>query len=214
MQAELIQGAMYCKAYNPKTRSVDAVISSEAVDGHGEIIDQSSWNLARYAQNPVVLYMHSHYDVIGHAQDVRVADGQLQARIVFATTKLASEVATLFQDGAMRAFSVGFRAGRIETTIVAGKSVRRLMDCELREISAVSVPSNPDAVVKHKSLGLVPANYQADAGDELIRAAHAIGRGDGDLTPTGDDGLDLLKAARRAGRAGAGFDPFTPDEVA
>ncbi|HKY37139.1 MAG TPA: hypothetical protein VJN18_14440 [Polyangiaceae bacterium] len=108
MQTGLSYGPMYTKAFDAKTRSVDAVLSSETIDGHGEIIDQASWQLARYLQNPVVLYMHSHFDVVGHAQGIKIVDGQLQARIVFATTRLAEEVATLFRDGAMRAFSVGF----------------------------------------------------------------------------------------------------------
>lgn len=50
-----------------------------------------------------------------------------------------------------------------------GRTVRRLLDCELREVSTVS--SNPDAIVKHKSLGLVPASYMPDASGDLARAA-------------------------------------------
>lgn len=170
MQTQLIHGVLYAKAFDVRTRSVEAVLSSETIDGHGDIIDQASWRLARYQQNPVVLHMHSRYDVIGHAQNVRVDGGQLQGRIVFATTKLAEEVATLFRDGAMRAFSVGFRPGRIlEETTAAGRKVERLLDCELLEVSAVSIPSNPDAIVKYKSLGLLPAGYVASAGDALIR---------------------------------------------
>jgi phage head maturation protease len=83
-------------------------------------------------------------------------------RVVLATTPLASEVLTLFNDGAMRAFSVGFRPGAAQEIISAdGRKIRKLLDCELMEVSAVSVPSNPDAVVRHKGLGLVPASYGA-----------------------------------------------------
>ena len=162
MQTELMSycPAFVTKALDAKTRSVEAVLSSETIDGHGEIVDQVSWRLARYRQNPIVLHMHSPYDVVGRAEDVQLVDGKLQARIVFATTQLASEVCTLFRDGAMRAFSVGFRPGRAAEESVNGRAVRRLLDCELFEVSAVSIPSNPDAVTKHKSLGLLPASYR------------------------------------------------------
>lgn len=216
MQAQLT-GVMYTKGFDAKTRSVEAVLSSDTIDGHGEIIDQASWRLARYLQNPVVLHMHRRTDVIGHAQDVRVAGGQLQGRIVFATTKLAEEVATLFRDGAMRAFSVGFRPGRIvEEVLPSGAKIERLLDCELMEVSAVSVPSNPDAVVKYKSIGLLPASYQADASDDLIRTLNERVYGPRpDPASTGDPALDLIRHAEaRSEQEGRlferdnDFDPF------
>jgi HK97 family phage prohead protease len=160
MQTELNYSAMYTKALDANSRSVVAVLSSETVDGHGEIVDQASWKLARFLKNPVVLYMHSRFDVIGRAEDVQIVDGCLQARIVFATTTLAQEAFTLFKDGAMRAFSVGFRPGSLKFEEVNGRKVNRLLDCELMEVSAVSIPSNPDAVVKHKALGLIPTDFR------------------------------------------------------
>ena len=173
MQTELNYSPMYTKALDAKSRSVIAVLSSETVDGHGEIVDQASWKLARFLKNPVVLYMHSRFDVIGRAEDVKVVGGCLEARIVFATTALAQEAFTLFKDGAMRAFSVGFRPGSAVDEDASGRKVRRLLDCELMEVSAVSIPSNPDAVVKHKALGLVPANFRGgnaydNASDDFI----------------------------------------------
>lgn len=147
---------MFTKKLDTATRSVVAVLSSETVDSYGEIVDQASWKLDRFLKNPVVLRMHSFNDVIGHAEDVKLVDGALEARIVFATTSLANDVFTLFRDGAMRAFSVGFRPGSSSSEQVNGRKVIRLLDCELLEVSAVSVPANPDAIVKHKDLGLFP----------------------------------------------------------
>jgi HK97 family phage prohead protease len=216
MQSELSFSPMYTKALDAKSRSVEAVISSETVDGHGEIIDQLSWRLERYRQNPVVLYQHSPYSVVGRAENVRLVDGNLHARIVFATTAQADEVFTLFRDGAMRAFSVGFRAGRIEKAVVGGREIRRLLDCELFEVSAVSIPSNPDAVVKHKSLGLLPAAYELDPSGVLVRAA--LDEVDGKrspLTPTGDASADFIAEAMRGFGPGGGTDPFDgPGEAA
>lgn len=170
---ELSYVPMYTRAAPTTGRSVDAVLSSETIDGHGEIVDQSTWRLERFKKNPVVLYMHSPYEVVGHAEQIRIVDGELVAKIVFATTPTANEVLQLFRDGAMRAFSVGFRVGRVEQQMVDGRAVRRLLDCELMEVSAVSIPSNPDAVVRHKSLGLLPQSYSYDHAADLVSLASA-----------------------------------------
>jgi HK97 family phage prohead protease len=194
----LTYSPMYTKAVDVKSRSVEAILSSETIDGHGEIVDQSTWNLARYLKNPVVLYQHNANIVVGRAEDIRVLDGKLQARIVFATTPNASEVFQLFVDRAMRAFSVGFRPGRVaQETLADGRTVRRLLDCELYETSAVSMPSNPDAVVKHKSLGLIPQSFQLTASEEIARLASkaAFGALPADPAPSGNAGQDLVNLA-------------------
>jgi len=170
---------MYAKSVDAKTRSVEAVLSSETVDAYGEIVDQASLKLERFLKNPVVLHQHSMLKVIGHAQNVRLVGGELQARINFATTELANEIFTLFQDGAMRAFSIGFRPGRAVKEVVNGREVTRLLDGELLEVSAVSVPANPDAVVRHKSLGLLPESFRGDniydnASDALLAETYRM----------------------------------------
>lgn len=196
---------MYAKSVNAKARAVEAVLSSETIDGHGEIVDQASWNLDRYRKNPIVLRSHDFNSVVGHAEAVRVEDGKLQARVIFASTPLADETFQLFVDQAMRAFSVGFRPGRIASESLAdGRSVRRLLDCELFEVSAVSIPSNPDAVAKFKSLGLVPAQFELrDAGAEISAAAYRKAVGDlAERPSSGDASFDISSSAMgRAERA-------------
>jgi HK97 family phage prohead protease len=158
------------KGVDTSKRLIECIVSSETLDSHGDVIDQASWNLDRYQKNPVVLFGHDHAQPIGRTVSVAVRDGALHAVMELARTERAAEVLQLFADGALRAFSVGFRVGRVELVKPGdGSEHFRLSDCELFEISAVSVPSNPDALVKHKSLGLVPAGYQlGDAGDQLV----------------------------------------------
>jgi len=145
---------------NMASRSLEAVVSDETIDRHGDIIDQASWQLARYADNPVVLHQHNHSKPCGRAESVRVESSKLLAKITFARTPLGDEMLALYREGALSAFSVGFRVGRIvPERLQDGRTIDRLMDCELYEISAVSVPSNPNALIRHKSLGLVPAGH-------------------------------------------------------
>lgn len=164
---QLTRGIAFTKAINSSKRSVEAVVSTETVDRAGDIVDQASWRLAQFLRNPVVLYMHDHGQPVGRAEDVAVRNGQLEATIVFADTERGREIFQLYAEKALRAFSVGFSVGRIEEEIGEGRTVTRLLDCELWEISAVTVPANPDALAKHKALGLVPES----AGAEIVRAA-------------------------------------------
>ena len=55
------------KTFGFETKSIDkdnatlvGVFSTGDVDRHGEIVDQKSWILDTYMQNPVVLWSHNH----------------------------------------------------------------------------------------------------------------------------------------------------------
>jgi HK97 family phage prohead protease len=161
------------RSVNLQKRSVDAVVSDETIDAYGEIVDSASWKLERYLRNPVVLHQHDHSAPMGRAESVRVEGGALCASIVFANTDLGNELLQLYSEGALRAFSVGFRPGRVTTETVNGRTVERLLDCELLEISCVSVPANPNAVARHKALGLVPPSYSGSASRSIHEEALA-----------------------------------------
>src|SRR5688572_13844767 len=102
---ELKTANLITRAIDATSRSVDAIFSTEAIDSHGEIVDQATWQLARYKANPVVLWNHGIMESspwsfggavrpedmlpIGRAENVRIEAGALQARVVFASTPLA-----------------------------------------------------------------------------------------------------------------------------
>jgi HK97 family phage prohead protease len=133
----------------PKTRTVECVASSEAIDSHGEVIDQASWKLDRYRANPVVLASHdSRRFPIGKADRVRVEGGTLRASITFSKATPEAEAAwQLVEEKILRGVSVGYRPGRKAIAKRAGRDVVTVHDCELVELSIVSVPSNPEALI-------------------------------------------------------------------
>jgi HK97 family phage prohead protease len=151
------------KAFDPEKRSFDVVASTDTIDGHGDIVEQS-FDLKRYKKNPVVLWMHNSFGFldgsraedflpIGRAENVKVTDGQLEARIILATADanpIAEKVFLLWQQKILRAVSIGFRPGKVtrEENNDTGKVTYRLANNELFEISVVAIPSNPDAVAK------------------------------------------------------------------
>jgi hypothetical protein len=151
------------KAFDEEGRWVDVIASTDTLDGHGDIVEQS-FDLKRYKKNPVVLFLHNQFGFldgarpedflpIGRGENVKVAGGQLEARIHFASEKaspLAERIFHQFKEGSLNAVSIGFKPGKVTRTENAdtGKVTYRLANNELFEISVVPIPSNPDAVAK------------------------------------------------------------------
>lgn len=197
MDQQLKYAAATTKSVNAATRTLEAIVSDESLDSHGDVVDSATWDLTRYRSNPVVLFQHRHDQPIGRSEKVWIEGTQLHARMVLSDTERAREVMQLFSDGSLRAFSIGFRVGRIADEVRGGRNVTRLLDCELFEISAVSVPSNPNALVKHKALGLVTQSYQLPA-DPILELALRAAR-DEHRAPAERD--DILTTAILASRA-------------
>ena len=144
------------------------VISGEEVDRHGDVVVAAGWQLAAYRQNPVFLWAHDYTrPVIGRALAVWPEPGLLLARMEFAPTEFASEVAALYRSGYQQGVSVGFRPLRYEerrqeqTGAFLGI---RFLEQELLEVSAVPVPANRQAL--RRALEQAPR-----VGDYLCRAA-------------------------------------------
>ena len=91
------------------------VLSTDEVDRHGDVISADGWNLASYRTNPVFLWAHDYArPVIGRAVDTWLEPHRLMARVEFAPTQFAQEVAGLSQAGYQRGVSVGFKPLRYQ----------------------------------------------------------------------------------------------------
>jgi HK97 family phage prohead protease len=82
---------------------------------------------------------------VGKALGIAVLGDSLRARVQFAPTALGRELDTLYSQGFMRAWSIGFDVK--ESQPRKGKG-RRYTRQELLEVSAVPVPSNPNALTE------------------------------------------------------------------
>ena len=128
------------------------VLSTDEVDRHGDVISAGGWNLESYRDNPVFLWAHDYArPVIGRALETWTDSHRLMARVEFAPTPFAQEVAMLYGSGYQRGVSVGFKPLRYEerrnekTGAVLGI---RFLEQELLEASAVPVPANRNALRK------------------------------------------------------------------
>lgn len=144
-----------CKAFDISGRTADFVASTDAIDAHDEIVDQSTWQLDDYLKNPVVLFGHNSRELpIGTCVDVAVRNNRLECRIKFATEEmnpLAEQVWKMVQAKILRALSVGFIPKSYRIEMRDGREILVWSSCVLKEISVVPVPANGEALAKMKA---------------------------------------------------------------
>lgn len=139
------------------------VLSTVDIDRHGDVIDQDSWDLKHFMNNPVFLEQHMSWEFpIGKFIEIKTEidpnrmDG---AKRLVGTVKFAVEeydrakvAFALIANGFMSAVSVGF----IPHDVSYDDSIKAFImkDCELLEVSLVSVPANPMALAKMREKAL------------------------------------------------------------
>jgi HK97 family phage prohead protease len=139
------------------------VISTDEVDRHGDVTVPQGWQLESYLRNPVFLWAHDYArPVIGRAASVWKEPHRLLARMEFAPTEFAQEVAFLYRNNYQRGVSVGFRPIAYEerrsekTGAFLGI---RFLEQELLEVSAVPVPANRSALRRSEARDVSRGDY-------------------------------------------------------
>ncbi|MBU1154655.1 MAG: HK97 family phage prohead protease [Proteobacteria bacterium] len=142
-----------------ETRTFWAVASSPTVDRQGDLIEPTGWDFANFLKNPVIPWSHDYASPpVARALAVKVDQGRLLFKAQFPTAEeyaFADTIYRLYKGGYLRAFSVGFAPleSEVATHAVGGRSLTgtRYLKQELYEISCVTLPANPEALV---ALGL------------------------------------------------------------
>ena len=154
-------------------------VSDETLDRYGEIITASGWKLDHYRRNPVVQNCHQYGDItftIARAVETYVVGRQLCQTWEFASkaNPLAKIARDLYAGGFLRAASVGFIPLRWEdgddSRAAAGGFRRRYLEQELIEVSAVSIPANPNAL----ALGVESGAVSTGALNDLVAMLREI----------------------------------------
>lgn len=125
-----------------------AVFSTASVDRHGDIVEQN-WILKHYKKNPVYLDSHDYSSIekiIGKIHNIKGSQTEaLNGDIEFATVNPRGQLAKDLADGKfLNTSSVGFIPKKFDD------KWERIIESELLEISAVSVPANPEALYEKK----------------------------------------------------------------
>jgi HK97 family phage prohead protease len=140
------------------SRSVEAVVSTQAVDRDDDIILILAWRYDNYMRNPVVLYNHNFASLpvakcLSLQKDTQ--RGHLLAKIQFPEAGIFPEadvVYSLIKSGYINSLSVGFQPLKMKGAETG--TYRIITECELLEISFVPIPANVEAVIINKGINL------------------------------------------------------------
>lgn len=138
-------------------RQIRVRCSTAAVDRADEIIDQEGIDLSQFKSNPIILWSHNPEHPVGTAVDIGLDAGDLCATIQFApegVSHKSDEVYRLVKAGVVKSVSIGF--DDVESTPRPGYAGQKnppqhFQKIVLYEISLVSIPCNPNAVVTAKA---------------------------------------------------------------
>ena len=152
------------KVYRPEVTKVldeangliSAVVSTESKDRDGDVIKAEGWSLDNFNRHPVMLANHDYHSLksqIGVWEKMEVTGDTLQGVARFFIGKGNEEADWAFELAKMKklAFSVGFipdmdKAVPLHKDDAFGQRGMEFNGQELLEVSAVTVPSNPDAL--------------------------------------------------------------------
>jgi HK97 family phage prohead protease len=165
------------RALDVDERTFDAVASTDAVDGHGDIVKQD-FDLKRFKKNPVVLFAHNSHELpIRKATRIRVEKDSDGRRKLMTTIKLADaeanplaeNVLQSMNQGTLRALSIGFRPGEVKVEEVDGIDRFVLSKNTLYELSVVPVPANAETLARVKAMatrGAIPPAAERGDGEQ------------------------------------------------
>ena len=178
--AKVLRRQLHPKASVPEDQAgpvIDFRSSDETLDRYSEFISVAGWKLDNYRRNPVVQNAHSYSslsDTIGKSLITEIRSGvgvppasYLFQRILFAVEEnpMAKVAYGLYKGGFLSAVSVGFIPLSWENGGEEEGYRRKYLEQELIEVSAVSIPANPNALTLAIRAGAV------ETGDlkELLR---------------------------------------------
>jgi HK97 family phage prohead protease len=141
------------KEYVESDRAVVAWASKPVIDRSNEIIDAKAWDLGDFLKNRVLMLSHDYSKLpVGKVLWIKATPDGLKFKAQFADTTTGREVEQLYKEDVMNAFSVGFIPIEHKEEVFnepdgSTKNIIRYTKCKLLEISCVSIPCCPDALV-------------------------------------------------------------------
>jgi len=149
-------------------RSFWMVASDQTRDRDGDVIRAKGWNLKNFKKNPIGLWGHQYHELpVFRVPDIKVEDNKLKALMHFPEELggISDDIFRAYQAKVLNASSVGFGVEEIEDDPKKREEVGLpeqsdwgngfyFFKTELWELSAVTVPSNPEALAQIKEAGV------------------------------------------------------------
>ena len=151
---------------------IEFTASDDTLDRYDEVIDAKGWDLTNYKRNPVFQNSHKYGDIaftLGKSLVTEVRGNALVQRIEFAVdiNPMAKLAYDLYRGGFLNAVSVGFIPLDWQDGGGANKYARKFIKQELLELSAVSIPANPNALQNAVKSGAVDRSDLLDLAEFL-----------------------------------------------
>ena len=212
-------------------RTLSATISDNTVDRDGDIVVPGAFadRIETFTRNPLLLWMHNSFGFpIGHVPELNIGKDSIEALMKFRPAgddETADNVFSAFVSGDLRSFSIGFRVFKIDEPEFDEKTGKptsppKIVDAELFEVSAVTVPSNTNAIAKHATMATLLGEglqvYCKATGEKMPKGL-ALPRGavSDQVIYSKPDDLDLLKhAAELVATKLPKLSEASPEEVA
>jgi HK97 family phage prohead protease len=154
-----------------ENRSVVASISSISVDRDGDVLIPQGCDATDFLKSPTVFFNHDYNLPIGKCTAIKRSQTHLEATTVFATRPenhtgdwLPDTLLSLFQQGVIHGFSVGFspiegRKPTVKDKQLFGAQVNHVYSkWKLLEYSVAPLPANQDALALAVSKGLISSD--------------------------------------------------------
>ena len=137
-------------------RQITAIGSKQINDRDNDIVDIGGMDLKNYKKNNIFLWSHRGSDtpenVLGTAKKVWKDGKNLMFKLEFLEMEInprAEMVYRMYKAGALKSFSIGFSPNWNEASYNEKRGGFDFPQSELLEISAVSVPANPAALIQN-----------------------------------------------------------------
>jgi HK97 family phage prohead protease len=134
-------------------RQIRVIASDATPDRFGDILDPLGCQLANFRRNPIVLAQHDADQPIAKCASITADASAVSALIEFppaGVNALSDQYLALAKAGVLGAVSVGFMP--LERKPLQGTGGWRDTSYELLELSLVSVPANPSALITERSI--------------------------------------------------------------
>lgn len=164
-----IQSEAYIeKASKLKEGEVEFVVSTGAIDDHGQKINVDGIDLKDFKKNPVVLWGHNGFDLpIATAKKIWKEGNKLMAKAeFFLDDEFSAKVYDYIVKGRIKAVSIG---GMVQEWGSDGMTISKML---MKEFSVVTIPANQEALVSAK--GYEPLKQEEN--DELEALAKGYAR--------------------------------------
>ncbi len=121
------------------------VLTNDKVDRVGDVVKIEGIIIDNFINNPVVLFSHDQSKPIGVVTKIEKKENSLIIAIRFAKNDdFSRKIENLVNEGILRAVSIGFLPIEKTPNEFGGFNIEK---CELLEVSIVSVPANPYALL-------------------------------------------------------------------